>query len=157
MPIIPHTSSLTRIAMYSDASPFAPRRAAAVANAYHQMGVQTGAATASPHKLIAMLFDGLLDSLAQAQGAIAHGDVPAKCSAITRALRIVDEGLNGVLDMQQGGELAANLRDLYTYVSMRLTQANLRSDPALLDECKRLIEPLREAWNAIGPQVEGAR
>lgn len=143
--------------MYSDASPFTPRRAAAAANAYHQVGVHTGAATASPHKLIAMLFDGFLDSVAQAQGAIAQGDVPAKCTAITRALAIVDEGLNGALDTQQGGELAGNLRDLYTYVSMRLMQANLRNDPALLDECKRLIEPLREAWNAIAPQVEGAR
>ena len=142
--------------MYSDASPFAPRRAAAVANAYHQVGVHTGAATASPHKLIAMLFDGFMDNLAQAQGAMAQGDVPAKCAAIARALRILDEGLSGTLDTQQGGELAANLGDLYTYVSMRLTQANLRSDPALLDECKRLIEPLREAWNAIAPQ-EGAR
>lgn len=143
--------------MYSDASPFAPRRAAAVANAYHQVGVQSGAAVASPHKLIAMLFDGFMDSLAQAQGAIAQGDVQAKCTAITRALDIVNDGLQGALDMQQGGELAANLSDLYTYVAMRLTQANLRSDPVLLDECKRLVEPLREAWSAIAPQAEGTR
>lgn len=143
--------------MYSDASPFAPRRAASVANAYHQVGVQSGAATASPHKLIAMLFDGFMDSLAQAQGAIAQGDVPTKCAAITRALDIVNEGLHGALDVQQGGELAANLSDLYTYVAMRLTLANLHSDPALLDECKRLVEPLREAWNAIAPQAEGTR
>jgi flagellar protein FliS len=143
--------------MYSDATPFTPRRAASAADAYHQVGVHTGTAAASPHKLIAMLFDGLLDNLAQAQGAIATGNVEAKCTALTRALRIVNEGLHGALDQQQGGELAANLRDLYTYITLRLTQANLRNDPALIDECKRLIEPLREAWNAIAPQVEGAR
>lgn len=143
--------------MYSDASPFAPRRSATMANAYHQVGVQTGVAAASPHKLIALLFDGLMDSLAQAQGAIAQQDMEAKCTALGRAVRIVDEGLNSALDLQQGGELAANLRDLYTFVTMRLTQANLRNDSALIEECKGLVEPLREAWNAIAPQVEAAR
>jgi flagellar protein FliS len=128
-----------------------------MANAYHQVGVQTGVAAASPHKLVAMLFDGLMDSLAKAQGAMAQQDVEAKCAALGRAVRIVDEGLNSALDLQQGGELAANLRDLYAYVTLRLTQANLRNDPALIDECKRLVEPLREAWNAIAPQVEDAR
>lgn len=142
--------------MYSDASLFTPRRAASVANAYHQVGVHTGVVSASPHKLIAMLFDGLLDCLAQAQGAIASGNVEAKCNAISRGLRIVDEGLHGVLNLEQGGELAANLNDLYSYVTLRMTEANLRSDPALLEECKRLIEPVREAWIAIGPQAEAA-
>ncbi|NML14884.1 flagellar export chaperone FliS [Azohydromonas caseinilytica] len=140
--------------MYTGASPFAPRRAA---SAYHQVGVQTGVSAASPHKLVAMLFDGLIDAVAQAQGALAQDDVAAKCQALNRAVRIVEEGLRSALDLQQGGELAANLNDLYGYVTMRLTQANLRSDPAPLDECKRLIEPLREAWAAIAPQAEGAR
>ena len=142
--------------MYSEASPFAPRRAATAANAYHQVGVQTGAATASPHKLVAMLFDGFMTSLAQAQGALAAGDVPVKCAALSRAVNIINEGLRGALDLQQGGELAANLNDLYAYVALRLTQANLRNDPALIEECKRLIEPLREAWAAI-EAPEGAR
>ena len=143
--------------MFSEASPFAPRRAASAASAYHQVGVQTGAATASPHKLVAMLFDGFMASLAQAQGALASGDVAAKCAAMSRAVRIVEEGLRGALDLQQGGELAANLNDLYAYVALRLTQANLRNDPALIEECKQLIEPLRDAWATIGPQVEPAR
>jgi flagellar protein FliS len=125
-----------------------------MANAYHQVGVQTGAATASPHKLVAMLFDGLLDSLAQAQGAITQGDVALKGKAIGRALDILNEGLRGGLNLEQGGALAADLNDLYGYIGLRLVQANLRSSVDMLDECKRLIEPLREAWIAIGPQVE---
>lgn len=144
--------------MYS-ASPFASRRApgAVLAQSYHQVGVHTGVVGASPHRLVAMLFDGLLGAIAQAQGAIAQGDVAAKCSALGRAARIVDEGLKSALNLRQGGQLAADLDSLYGYVSMRLTQANLHASAEMLDECKRLVEPLREAWEAIGPQVDGAR
>ncbi|WP_298234199.1 flagellar export chaperone FliS [uncultured Azohydromonas sp.] len=145
--------------MYSMTSPFTPSRGAAagLAQTYHQIGVETGVNTASPHKLVAMLFDGLLASLTLAQGAMAQGDIEAKCHQISRAVRILDEGLRSALDREQGGPLAADLGDLYGYVSLRLTQANLRNDPALLDECKRLIEPISEAWAAIGPQAGNTR
>ncbi|HET6317862.1 MAG TPA: flagellar export chaperone FliS [Chloroflexota bacterium] len=120
--------------------------------AYAQVGIETGVHGASPHQLVQMLFDGLLESLAQARGAIVAGDLPARGRALRRAIAIVDEGLRGALDLERGGELAGNLQELYGYVVMRLTQAHATSDPALLDECQRLIQPLREAWNAIKPQ-----
>lgn len=137
---------------------FAPARSrnAFASNYYHQTGVQTGMEAASPHRLVAMLFDGLADAIAQAQGAIGAGNIELKCRAIGRAVRIVDEGLKGALDMQAGGRLAADLSDLYSFVIHRLTEANLHSDDAALEECKRVIAPLREAWLAIGPQAEAA-
>jgi len=70
--------------------------------------------------------------------------------AIGRAGRIVDEGLKASLDMQGGGALAAELNELYAYVSLRLLHANLHNDADALDECRRLIRPLREAWAQIG-------
>lgn len=145
--------------MFNINSPFSPARnvAASLAQTYHRVGVETDVSTASPHKLVSMLFDGLLDSLTKATGALQQGDIETKCSALSRAVRIVDEGLRSALDLQQGGQLAAELSDLYAYVSLRLTQANLRNQVEIVDECKRLIEPLRDAWQAIGPQVEGAR
>jgi len=42
-------------------------------------------------------------------------------------------------------------------VALRLTLANLRNDESALDECVRLISPLRDAWIAIGPQVEAGK
>jgi flagellar protein FliS len=42
-------------------------------------------------------------------------------------------------------------------VALRLTHANLHNDEAALDECVRLIEPIRSAWAAIGPEVNGVR
>jgi flagellar protein FliS len=138
--------------MFSSAT--ATYRPQQFANAYRQIGNETGVAGATPHKLVAMLFDGYMDALAQAKGALRAGRVPAKCLAISKAARIVDEGLRASLDLQGGGELAQDLHDLYGYLSMRLTLANVRNDEAGLDECQRLMQPLREAWMAIAPQAD---
>jgi flagellar protein FliS len=126
------------------------------AAAYRQVGVSTGVAAATPHQLVLMLLDGFDDALVQAAGAMQAGAVPAKCRAIDRAARIVDEGLKASLNLAEGGELAAGLNDLYGYVSLRLLHANLHNDSAALDECRRLIRPLRDAWSAIAPHVHSA-
>lgn len=132
-------------------------RANPFANAYRQVGNETAVASASPHRLIEMLFDGCMDALAQARGALRNGQVEVKVRALSRAARIVDEGLRAALDMRDGGTLAADLHALYGYLSMRLTAANLRNDESAIEECQRLLTPLRDAWHAIGPQVAGAR
>lgn len=129
----------------------------AAAGIYRQIGVETGVADASPHRLIALLFDGFNDSVAQAFSAMQQGQFETKGRAIGRSVRIVDDGLKAALDLKAGGKLAGDLQALYTYVSMRLTQANLRNDPRALEECVRLIEPLRSAWAAIGPAAANAR
>jgi len=123
--------------------------------AYVRTGVESRVAEADPHALVAMLFDGLFESIAQARGAMRNGDVLAKGRAIGRAVAIVDEGLRAALDLQAGGSLARDLHDLYAYVTMRLTRANLNNDETLLDECAALMQPLREAWYAIRPTAGG--
>jgi flagellar secretion chaperone FliS len=117
----------------------------AFTNAYRQIGVQTGVDSASAHQLVQMLFDACQDSLAQARGAIAAGDIAAKGRAIGRAARIVEEGLKACLDLNAGGALAADLNALYAYIGVRLTHANLSNDAATLEECGRLLEPVRSA------------
>jgi len=124
------------------------------ANAYRQIGTETGIAGATPHKLITMLFDGFMETLAQAKGAMRAKRIEAKCQAISKAVRIVDEGLRGGLDLKGGGKLAQDLYDLYGYLVMRLTLCNVRNDEAGLDECQRLMQPLREAWISIAPQAD---
>ena len=138
--------------MYGQASPFAPRHYRP-GNVYTRVGLETEVYDASPHRLIALLFDGLLAALAQAEGAMQAGQREIKGHALGRAVRIVDEGLSAPLNLEEGGALAADLRNLYTYIAMRLTQANLHNDEAALDECVRLIEPLRAAWTQIGDRV----
>ena len=123
------------------------------AGAYRQMHATTGVASATPHGLVTMLFDGLIGTITEARGAMRAGNLPGKVTAISRALGIVDEGLSATLNLKDGGRLAADLHDLYAYVALRLTHANLRNDEAALEECTRLIEPVRSAWAQIADQV----
>jgi flagellar secretion chaperone FliS len=132
-------------------SPFG--RAAPRAALYSRVGVETGVVDASPHKLVSMLFDGFFESVAQAKAAMAAGRTELKGREIGRAARIVEEGLKAGLDRRAGGALAADLGELYAYIGVRLTQANLRNDAAALDECAALMQPLREAWASIAPQA----
>lgn len=133
-------------AMQHDA--FASRRN--MSGMYHRVGVQTDIDGASPHRLVEMLFAGALDAIAQGRGAMRAGNVELKGRAVSRAVRIVDEGLKASLNLEAGGKLARDLSELYAYVTLRLTQANLRDDEAALDECQRLLEPVRDAWATIG-------
>jgi flagellar secretion chaperone FliS len=141
--------------MFTSAHPSAFGRSQGFANAYARVGVETSVNSASAHQLIALLFNGFMDSITAARGAMRARQIEAKGKAIGRAARIVEEGLKAGLNMEAGGKLAHDLSALYAYVALRLTQANVRNDEAALDECVRLINPLREAWISIGPQVEG--
>jgi flagellar protein FliS len=121
--------------------------------AYKQVHIATGVDGASPHRLIGMLFDGLVDAMAEARGAMRSGNIGAKGRAVGRAVRIVDEGLNSALNLKDGGALAANLQGLYGYITLRLTHANLHNDETAMEECGRLIEPVRSAWSQIADRV----
>jgi flagellar protein FliS len=132
----------------SSASMFSSRN---MSSAYRQIDIETGVSGASAHQLITLLFNGAVDCIAQAKGAMLSRNIETKCAAISKAVRIVDEGLKAGLDLKAGGELAGHLHALYGYIVTRLTQANLRNDVAALDECVRLLNPIREAWAAIAP------
>ncbi len=115
------------------------------ASMYRNVGVQTGIESAGPHQLVTMLFDGALAEIATARGELRNPDPARKCQAVSKAVRIVDEGLKAALN-PQGGEIASNLGNLYSYVVARLTQANLKNDDAALGECAALIGQVREGW-----------
>jgi len=123
-------------------------------SAYQDVNATTAIQGASPHKLVSLLYATLASEIARARGALARGDVPEKCRAIGKAVRIVDEGLKAPLDMQRGGAIAENLHDLYDYIVHRLTLANVRNDDALLAECARLTQTLRDGWDGIADQVQ---
>ena len=141
--------------MYSNHSPFGSKAssslARSLAGAYAKVGTETGVIGADSHRLIAMLFDGLLESLQEARGAMERRDMKSKCDALSRAARIVEEGLNAGLAHDSGLEVAENLQILYGYLSVIITKANLRCSPELVDEALSLVTPVRQAWNAIAP------
>ena len=120
------------------------------ANAYAKVGMETGVAAASPHKLIVMLFDGALLSIATAAQKMKEGDIAGKGQAISKAIAIIDSGLRASLNKEAGGEIAISLDALYEYMGRRLLAANIENQPAILDEMHGLLHDLKSAWEEIG-------
>ena len=120
------------------------------AQSYAKVGLETGIGAASPHKLIAMLYDGALVAVLSAQMHMKAGNIPEKGKSISRAMQLIDQGLRASLDKNAGGEIAENLDALYEYMGARLLTANLKNDLSILEEIQRLLTDLRDTWNAIG-------
>ena len=125
----------------------AARRGAA---AYSAVGVETGISTADPHKLILMLFEGALLQVGTAVIALEKKDIPAKGSAISKAIEIILNGLKVSLDYEAGGELAERLGALYDYMTQRLLYANLHNSQPAMEEVIKLLTELKGAWESIG-------
>ena len=146
--------------MFTAPNPYANTQRRAIPAAYQQIGVTTAVDGASPHKLVSLLFDALQSEIIAARGAMARGDIAEKGRAIGHAVRILQEGLIAPLDMENGGAVASNLRDVYDYVVHQLTMANLRNDAAALLQCKELITPIQEAWtqiqSTVSPQTQAS-
>ncbi len=133
---------------------FAPFRNPA--QTYRQLGTETSVSGASAHRLIDMLFEGANEFIAKADDAMARRDLATKGESITRAIRIVDEGLNAALDMS-AGEVAENLRSLYVHVSMQLLAASRDNDRARLAAARQTLAEIHGAWRQITPNQNTQR
>ena len=119
-------------------------------NAYAKVGLETSIVSASPHRLIVMLYDGALVAVRSALAHMKARNIPEKGAAVSKAIDIIDNGLRASLDREAGGQIAAGLDSLYEYMSARLLIANLHNQPEVLEEVVGLLADLRDAWNAIG-------
>lgn len=119
------------------------------ASAYKTVAAATSVQGADPHQLVNLLFDALLQAMNQARGALERGDMETKAKALSKAVRILEEGLRGGLNLQEGGELAQRLQAVYSYSVQRLTLANMRNEDALISEVTGLIEPVAQSWKDI--------
>ncbi len=124
--------------------------------AYRSVAAHSGVAAADPHRLIVMLVDGALERIGSARGAKDHGQKDSSNHLIHSAVELVQE-LRASLNMEAGGQIAANLADLYDYASRQLVRANLTSRPELLDEVGTLLRQIRSAWIQIPAQQQGAK
>lgn len=115
---------------------------------YQSVNTQAQAVDASPHRLIQMLMEGGLTRIAQARGAMERQQTAMKGELIGKAIGIIG-GLREGLDLQQGGELAANLDSLYQYMVSRLLEANMKNDAVQLDEVAGLLRNVKTGWDAI--------
>ena len=118
-------------------------------SAYRDVDINTRNASQDQYELVLMMFDGVLESVTRAKGAIVNTEIETKVSEISRAIRILQEGLRTSLDLDNGGELAKNLASLYDYCVARLTQANALNSVELLDEVINLIKSVADAWRQM--------
>jgi len=119
------------------------------AQTYANVGIETGVATADPHRLILMLFDGALLAIAKADNAMKQGQVAEKGKSISRAIDIITDGLRAGLSFSAADELPGRLAALYDYMVVRLVHANAQNDPAALKEVGHLLGELKSAWEEI--------
>jgi len=117
-------------------------------NKYAAVHTETVVGDASPHKLIQMLMSGFLMRVNAAKGAISRGDFQEKSVQVSKAVAIVGGLIDGV-DIEKGGDIAANLMSLYEYINARLFEASAQNSVEILDEVQVLMREIKQAWDAI--------
>ncbi|MDR2032944.1 MAG: flagellar export chaperone FliS [Azoarcus sp.] len=121
------------------------------ASAYANLGRESDIATASPHRLIVLLFEGAETAINVARVHAEQGNIAGRGASISKAIDIISNGLKVSLDMRQGGELAVRLAALYDYMVSRLLWANMKNDVSAMAEVLSLLNEIHSAWNEIDP------
>jgi flagellar protein FliS len=110
--------------------------------------------TASPHRLLVMLYDRLALDLERAQVALAQGDRQEVSAQLQHAQEIVLELHSSLqVDAWEGGP---RLAALYTWLHSELVQANVKADRNRVSSCLQVVEPLRDAWRQAAASLAAA-
>ncbi|MDP5144965.1 flagellar export chaperone FliS [Shewanella sp. ULN5] len=115
---------------------------------YRKVSLDSEIAVASPHRIIQMMFAGALERLAQSRYAIERKDLQNKSLYIGKAIGLIN-GLNNSLNMDAGGEIANNLSDLYGFMLVKITEANINNDVKAIDDVSAVLRTIKEGWDAI--------
>jgi flagellar protein FliS len=115
---------------------------------YSDIDVETKTESQSPAQLVLMLFDKACVLLRLASENLAHEEVEAFDKATTHAMQIVI-ALRGVLDMEQGGEVAQSLYETYTSIAASLFKAKNEKDGDSIVKLYTAMSELREAWQTV--------
>lgn len=129
---------------------------ASAVSQYARVNLRTNIESATPHRIILMLLDGAIEKIRFAGHAMKQGKIADKGANISWTISIID-GLRASLNIEQGGEIAANLDNLYEYMARTLTEANLHNDQAKLDTVEYLLKEIRAGWKGIEQEVEHTR
>lgn len=120
--------------------------------AYQQITAES-AQYSDPYTLVGMLMENFIKRVTRSKAHLDNRDYLAKGKELDRALAIL-HALQGSLDFEQGGELAANLEALYDYMQRQTLLASARKDKDILDEMARLMRQIKDGWDGIAPQVQ---
>ncbi|MCL1140447.1 flagellar export chaperone FliS [Shewanella pneumatophori] len=114
-------------------------------NAYKQTSINARAAAANPHEMVRMLLDGLLEEIQRAAGFMQRKSFEEKGQSINKCLNIV-HGLDSMLDLENGGEVATKLNQLYDYCSRQLVIASVENSTTALIPITKVITDVRSGW-----------
>jgi len=113
--------------------------------AYNQVNIESSLLAANPHQIILMMYDGLLESIAKAKGAIERNDLETKSKMMTKAVNIL-AALENSLDAEAEPEISKNFATLYNYCIDRLNEISISMEVQGLVEVIEFLKPLRDAW-----------
>lgn len=125
----------------------APAQARAALAGYGRVSLEARVASASPHQLVAMLYQRLSALLREACEAARLGNSARRLRATERALAIVD-GLDATLDLDRGGGVAVALRQVYALLRDRLMLGEAKGLAEALDS----VDAIGSAWTEIAPR-----
>jgi flagellar protein FliS len=117
-------------------------------NTYHEQQILT----ASPSRLVVMLYAAAMTSLNKAIKAIEAGDVQGRWDANKHAVEVI-EHLFTTLDIERGGDIAADLQRLFPFMIRHLIDVDLHNDPEPAREVIELLKPLHGSWVEIDRQM----
>jgi flagellar protein FliS len=117
---------------------------------------QTQVTTVDKGRLIIILYEGAIRFIREAIKAQEAGDIPTKASSINRALDIITE-LNQSLNMQEGGDIAVNLRRIYKFWNDHLLKAKVSRDGQGLTDVESMMVSLAQAWQVVCRDPEAAK
>ncbi|HDY7977371.1 TPA: flagellar export chaperone FliS [Vibrio vulnificus] len=116
--------------------------------AYKKVSVDSQLSAASPHKVIQMLMAGAIERLIQGRAAMQAGNIPVKGERLGKALDIII-ALRSCLSMDDGGDIARNLDQLYEFMITQISGANHKNDPQMIDDVIDIIREIKSAWDQI--------
>ncbi len=119
---------------------------------YQSMGAVAAVSAADPYRLVQLMLENVLQRIAAARGHLARGEAARKGEQTSKAIAVIG-ALNASLNVEAGGEVAANLRLLYDYSCVRLALANSRNDDAIFEEVATIVRRIKEGWDGIGEQA----
>jgi flagellar protein FliS len=105
-------------------------------------------ATASPSRIVVMLYDEAIYQLGLSIKAVSAGDIAGRFNAVAMTANIVEQ-LHSTLDFAQGGEIAEQLGTVYRFILSRLPRINLYNDSEIAAQMIGLLEPMRDSWHAL--------
>ncbi len=123
-------------------------------NAYASTERETAVSSARPVDLVVLVFQRVLDHLRHGRQMMEQQEDSA--IPLTKALQLINAGLQACLDRQQGGDIASNLASLYDWASREIMLARIKRDSERISAVIDVLTTVSSAWLELSAQGQGS-